>query len=106
MERKLAKIKEQIKQKRKKLIRKREKLKQIENLILPENIEEIDDRIFIDIGLILGGKLQQDLYVLKDKYRVQIQEIELYQKQIDKINQNNKTVHDICRKRKTISTVL
>lgn len=100
LERKLAKIKEQIKQKERSLLEKREKLKQIENLILPENIEEIDDRIFIDIGLILGGKLQQDLYVLKDKYRVQIQEIELYQKQIDKINQNNKTVQDICERGK------
>ena len=100
LERKLAKIKEQIEQKERGLLEKREKLKQIENLILPENIEEIDDRIFIDIGLILGDKLQQDLYVLKDKYRVQIQEIEIYQKQIDKINQNNKTVQDICERAK------
>ena len=100
MERKLAKIKEQIEQKERGLLEKRDKLKQIENLILPENIEEIDDRIFIDIGLILGDKLQQDLYVLKDKYRVQIQEIEIYQKQIDKINQNNKTVQDICERAK------
>ena len=100
LERKLAKIKEQIEQKERGLLEKRDKLKQIENLILPENIEEIDDRIFIDIGLILGDKLQQDLYVLKDKYRVQIQEIEIYQKQIDKINQNNKTVQDICERAK------
>ena len=70
LERKLAKIKEQIEQKERSLLEKREKLKQIENLILPENIEEIDDRIFIDIGLILGDNLQQDLYVIKDKYRV------------------------------------
>ena len=100
LERKLAKIKEQIEQKERGLLEKRDKLKQIENLILPENIEKIDDRIFIDIGLILGDKLQQDLYVLKDKYRVQIQEIEIYQKQIDKINQNNKTVQDICERAK------
>lgn len=100
LERKLAKIKEQIEQKERGLLEKREKLKQIENLILPENIEEIDDRIFIDIGLILGDKLQQDLYVLKDKYRVQIREIEIYQKQIDKINQNNKSVQDICERAK------
>lgn len=100
LERKLAKIKEQIEQKERGLLEKREKLKQIENLILPEKIEEIDDRIFIDIGLILGDKLQQDLYVLKDKYRVQIREIEIYQKQIDKINQNNKTVQDICERAK------
>lgn len=100
LERKLAKAKEQIEQKERGLLEKREKLKQIENLILPENIEEIDDRIFIDIALIFGDKLQQDLYVLKDKYRVQIQEIELYQKQIDKINQNNKTVQDICERAK------
>lgn len=100
LERKLAKIKEQIEQKERGLLEKREKLKQIENLILPENIEEIDDRIFIDIALIFGDKLQQDLYVLKDKYRVQIQEIEIYQKQIDKINQNNKTVQDICERAK------
>ena len=100
MERKLAKIKEQIEQKERGLLEKRKKLKQIENLILPENIEEIDDRIFIDIGLILGDKLQQDLYVLKDKYQVQIQEIKIYQKKIDKINQNNKTVQDICERAK------
>lgn len=100
LERKLAKIKEQIEQKERGLLEKREKLKQIENLILPENIEEIDDRIFIDIGLILGDKPQQDLYVLKDKYRVQIREIEIYQKQIDKINQNNKSVQDICERAK------
>ena len=100
LERKLAKVKEQIEQKERGLLEKREKLKQIENLILPENIEEIDDRIFIDIALIFGDKLQQDLYVLKDKYRVQIQEIEIYQKQIDKINQNNKTVQDICERAK------
>lgn len=100
LERKLAKAKEEIEQKERSLLEKREKLKQIENLILPENIEEIDDRIFIDIGLILGDNLQQALYVLKDKYRVQIQEIETYQKQIDKINQNNKTVQDICERAK------
>lgn len=100
LERKLAKIKEQIEQKERGLLEKRKKLKQIENLILPENIEEIDDRIFIDIGLILGDKLQQDLYVLKDKYQVQIQEIKIYQKKIDKINQNNKTVQDICERAK------
>lgn len=100
LERKLVKIKEQIEQKERGLLEKREKLKQIENLILHENIEEIDDRIFIDIGLILGDKLQQDLYVLKDKYRVQIREIKIYQKQIDKINQNNKTVQDICERAK------
>lgn len=100
LERKLAKIKEQIEQKERGLLEKREKLKKIENLILPENIEKLDDRIFIDIGLILGDKLQQDLYVLKDKYRVQIREIEIYQKQIDKINQNNKTVQDIYERAK------
>lgn len=98
LEGKLAKAKEQIAQKERSLLENREKLKQIENLILPEKIEEIDDRIFIDIGLILGDKLQQALYILKDKYRVQIQEIEIYQKQIDKINQNNKTVQDICER--------
>ena len=50
LERKLAKIKEQIEQKERGLLEKREKLKKIENLILPENIEKLDDRIFIDIG--------------------------------------------------------
>lgn len=96
----LAKIKEQIEKKENSLLEKREKLKQIEKFILPENIEKIDDRIAIDIGLIFGDKLQQDLYVLKDKYRAQIQQIKMYQKQIDKINQNNKNVQDICERAK------
>ena len=100
LEKNLEKNKEQIKQRERNLLEKSEKLKQIENLILPENIEEIDNKIFIDIGLILENKLQQDLYVLKDKYRVQIQEIEIYQRQINKINQNKKTVHSICESAK------
>src|SRR5699024_8947747 len=98
LERELEKIKEQIEQKERTLLEKREKLKQIEERALPENIEEIDGRLLIDIGLIFGDKLQQNLYVLKNKYQVQIQEIRMYQRQIDKINQNSKIVQDICEK--------
>lgn len=100
LERELEKIKEQIEQKERTLLEKREKLKQIEKIALPENIEEIDDRLLIDIGLIFGDKLQQNLYMLKNKYQVQIQKIRKYQRQIDKINQNNKIIQDICEKAK------
>lgn len=100
LESQIVKIKEEIEQKEKSLLEKRETQKQIENLILPENIEKIDDTILINVGLIFGDKLRQDVYVLKNKYCVQIQKIEIYQKQIDKISQNNKTLEDICEKSK------
>lgn len=100
IKRKLTEVKEQIKQREKNLLDKREKLSHIENLILPENIEEIDKKNYIDIGLILGENMQKDLYALNDMYRIQCQKIEFYQKQKDKISQNNKIVQDICERAK------
>lgn len=100
IERKLAEVKEQIEQNMKILSGKREKLEQIENLRIPDNIEDIKEQTFFEIVQFFGKSIQEDIFQLKNEYEIQIKKIEIYQNQLDKIEQNNKEVRDICEKAK------
>lgn len=100
IERKLAEVKEQIEQNKKILSGKREKLEQIENLRIPDNIEDIKEQTFFEIVQFFGKSIQEDIFQLKNEYEIQIKKIGIYQNQLDKLEQNNKEVRDICEKAK------
>ena len=75
IERKLAEVKEQIEQNKKILSGKREKLEQIENLRIPDNIEDIKEQTFFEIVQFFGKSIQEDIFQLKNEYEIQIKKI-------------------------------
>lgn len=102
LENNLAKIKKQIEQYKRILLERREKFNQIENIVLSENIEQIDmgSKNFLDVELLAGFELKQDLCKIKEIYENQIQKIDIYRKKAYKANQSKETVQDICNKAK------
>lgn len=102
LENKLAKIKKQIEQYKRTLLERREKSKQIEKIVLPENIEQIDmdSRNLLDVELLAGFELKQDLCKIIQKYRNQIKKIDIFREKVYKANQSKETVQDICEKAK------